>query len=138
MFAAFCLSPVILASHSKVSAGKGQHPEVTLLSSGAIPALFCYPQLRNQADPSGQAHLSDCTSSHPPPTAPGVKRAPWRSNGGSQAPREILRLVLTKFSPSRSFLSLHLAETKWNSHLYLPAIHCIAFFARSVTSVDIG
>lgn len=136
MFAVFCLSPVILASHSKVSAGKGLHPEVTLLSSEAIPALFCYPQLRYQADPSGQAHLSDYIPATA--TGPGVKRAPWRSNGSSQAPREILRLVLTEFSPSRSFLSLHLTEAKWNSHLYLPAIHCIAFFARSVTSVDIG
>ena len=80
MLVAFWLSPMILRSHGKVPAGKGQHPEMTLLSSGTIPALVCYPQLRNQADTSRQAHLSDCTP-------PRVKRAPWRSNGGkSQAP----------------------------------------------------
>lgn len=39
-------------------------------------------------------------------------------------------------SLSRIFFPL-LAEGKWNSHLYLPVIPCIAFTPQAMTSVDV-
>lgn len=48
-----------------------------------------------------------------------------------QAPERILPLVQAELHRSRTFLSPALGEDEWNSHLYLPAIHSIAFSPAS-------
>lgn len=102
------LSHVALRSQSKVPAVEG-HPERTALNSRTVPALGHHPQPTGQADASSHVAFPACT-------APRTNRPDRRGVDGAGGSSLSWRLLF-----------LHLAESKWNSHLYLPVIHCIVF-----------
>lgn len=121
---ALCMA---LRSHSKVPTVKGQHLEMTVLSSRTAPAWATTLSWGVKQILVIKGLLSGCT-------APRINE----QGVGHQAPRDP-QISAGKSLPflSRTFLSLRVAETKWNSHLYLPVIPRIVFSPQPLTSVDI-
>lgn len=111
-----CLLSMTPRSHSKAPAVKGRPQNRTMLSSETFQ-----PRLLPTAQDSsrrwwGSRSVGSYRSRY--------KEIPLQEHRGSGAPEGYSdRCWQNAFS--RSFLFLHLAETKWNSQMYLPFTYCL-------------